>query len=147
MTFLKLSVDEVNLVWQVDNAAAELSMPRGLRLDTNDVPGKAYSKVTSIRAPEASLKILLCKAADLNEWHEAMAVEMDMNVDLYSAPKDWPEKAKAQLEFLAAQDSHTGRATFLYMPDQAVPHDTITTGNYFFIRCEKLLIYMQVEVC
>lgn len=125
---MKVTIDEANFVWQVENAAAEISLPQGLRLDYNDVAGKSYSKVTSIRVPKASLKILLSKSVEPNEWHEAAAIDLDLNVDLYSAPANWPDKARAQIEFLAAQDSHTGRAMFLYLPDQSLPHDTIATG-------------------
>ena len=34
-----------------------------------------------------------------------------------------------QSEFLAAQDSHTGRAIFLYMPDQSIPYDALAPGT------------------
>ena len=61
-----------------------------------------------------------------------MSVQMDSNIDIYSAPPGWKEKAQAQTEFLVAQDSHTERVMFLYMPDQALPYDAIATGKMFF---------------
>ncbi|KAI0699566.1 hypothetical protein BC835DRAFT_1412549 [Cytidiella melzeri] len=129
VTFLKVAVDQFNLVWHVDNAAAELSLPKGLRLDFNDLAGKSHKSVTSVRVPQASVKLLLSRAAEMNDWHEAMNVLLDLNVDLYSAPTGWMKKAQAQAEFLVAQDSYTERVMFLYKPDQALPFDTLATGR------------------
>jgi hypothetical protein len=128
-------VDQANLVWHVDNAAAELSLPRGMRLDLNDVAGKFYKSVTSIRIPQIMLKLLITRAISVNEWHEAMDMQLDFNVDIYSAPDGWQEKAQAQAKFLAAQDSHTERVRFLYMPDQSLPFDTTATGKIYSRTC------------
>ncbi|KAI0342100.1 hypothetical protein BDW22DRAFT_1358216 [Trametopsis cervina] len=129
VTFFKFAVDQVNIVWHAGNAAAELSLPKGLRLDHNDVAGKNYKSVTSIRIPQASTKLLISRSEDQNDWHEAMNARLDLNVDMYSTPPGWQDKARAQSEFLAAQDSHTERVMFLYMPDQAFPHDIMSTGR------------------
>lgn len=119
----------LNVVWNAGSVAVELALPRGLRLDTNDLAGQAYSKVTSFRVPSVCLKILLAANEPSGVWHEALECTADANMDIYSAPSNWREKAKIQSEFLAAQDSHTGRAIFLYMPDQSVPYDSLAPGN------------------
>ncbi len=133
VTFIKLSLDVLNVVWDAGNAALELELTDGLRLDSNDLAGLSYSKVTSIRIPHAIVRILLHSDTELNPLYEATELTADVNVDLYSAPADWPHKAKIQSEFLAAQDGHTGRARFLYMPDSTVPHDVLTTGTPDFV--------------
>lgn len=97
-------------------------------MDSNDLAGKLYSKVTSFRVPSASVKLLLSKAARSSEWHEAASMVLDANIDVYSAPQNWRQKAQAQAEFLAAQDGHTCRALFLYMPDQTIRTDTMAPG-------------------
>ena len=131
MTFLKLCVNHFNLVWHVQNTAVEVALTRGLRLDSNDLAGNLYSKVTSIRVPEVAVKFLLARDVTSRDWYEAMDIALDANIDIYSAPPGWRKKAKAQAEFLAAQDGHTGRAIFLYLPDQTVPNDTLAPGTIF----------------
>lgn len=128
---------QVNVIWHADNAAVEVAIREGIRLDRNDVAGALYSKITSVRVPHTSFKLLLQSEIDKEEWLEAMNIQGDFNVDWYTAPIGWQGKAKAQMSFLAAQDSHTGRAMFLYMPDQSLPYDTISPGTVFisFSRC------------
>jgi hypothetical protein len=128
VTFLKIVLDEITLVWQADSAAVELRLPNGLRMDSKDLAGKLYSKVTSVRIPDGSVKMLLSKPSSPSEWHEVAGVTLDAYIDNYSAPLGWQERAQAQAEFLAKQDGHTCRVLFLYMPDQAVPNDTLAPG-------------------
>lgn len=129
MTFLKIKLDEVTAVWHTQNVAVEIRLPSGFRMDSNDLAGKLYSKVTSFRVPNASMKFLLSKAVGSSDWHEAADIAFDANIDIYSAPQGWRKRAQAQAEFLAAQDGHTCRAFFLYMPDQSVPKDTLAPGT------------------
>lgn len=128
VTFLKIALDDATIVWQADNVAVEIRLPHGLRMDSNDLAGKLYSKVTSLRIPEVSMKMLLSKA-NCSEWHEAADLVLDAYLDNYAAPVGWRERAQAQAEFLAKQDGHTCRALFLYMPDQSVPNDTLAPGS------------------
>lgn len=129
MTFLKIALDEFTVVWQADTVALEFRLPSGLRMDDNDLAGRLYSKVTSLRIPDASMKVLLSKGSGSSDWHEAASAELDANIDIYSAPLGWRDRAQAQAEFLAAQDGHTCRALFLYMPDQSVPNDALAPGR------------------
>ena len=128
MTFLKIKLDEVTAVWQAENGALELRLSHGFRMDSNDLAGKLYSKVTSFRVPNGSIKLLLSKAVASSDWQEAADITFDANIDIYSAPRDWRKKAQAQAEFLAAQDGLTYRAFFLYMPDDTIPKDTLAPG-------------------
>lgn len=131
VTFLKIALDEATVVWHADNAAVEVRLPEGFRMDSNDLAGKLYSKVTSFRVPDVSVKFLLAKSPSSVEWHEAANLSCDAHIDIYTAPIGWREKAQAQAEFLAAQDGHTCRALFLYMPDETVPNDTLAPGTQF----------------
>lgn len=121
VTFLKLTLDRVELVWLAGNSAVEISLPKGLRIDSNDLAGDFHRKVTSIRLPSALLRLLLTSEQCPGSWYEASRVTMDADVDIYSAPPGWQESAHAQTEFICSQDKHTGRAQALY--STKVPHD------------------------
>lgn len=140
VTFLKIALDELTTVWHAENAAVEVRLPQGFRMDSNDLAGKLYNKVTSFRVPDASLKLLLSKPASSYDWYETAEVMFDVNLDIYSAPPNWRQKAQAQAEFLAAQDSHTCRAFFLYMPDQSVPSDTLAPGKHLSVSSSVTIL-------
>ncbi|KAI0358672.1 hypothetical protein OH77DRAFT_1587674 [Trametes cingulata] len=115
VTFLKVTVDTVNAVWLVGEAAAELNLPEGLRFDMNDLAGKSYRRVTSLRLPEGTTRLLLASKQDHSRWLEAADMQFDVDVDIYSAPAGWRESARRQTDFIAEQDALTGRAKALYM--------------------------------
>ncbi|KAI0829807.1 hypothetical protein BC628DRAFT_1477689 [Trametes gibbosa] len=118
VTFLKVQVESVNAVWVTGGAAAELTLPRGLRLDMNDLAGKSFRKVTSLRLPEATVRIILASRQDRTRWIEVADARVDVNLDLYSAPPGWQESARRQADFIAEQDHLTGRAKILYMEEE-----------------------------
>ncbi|OSD07084.1 hypothetical protein PYCCODRAFT_793525 [Trametes coccinea BRFM310] len=118
VTFLKVQVDRINVVWLVGDAAAELTLPSGLRLDRNDLAGKSFSQVTSLRLPEGTVKLLLSSKQDRSRWIEAADARVDVDLDVYSAPPGWREAAKRQTDFVAAEDAPTGRARILYMQEE-----------------------------
>lgn len=68
VTFLKIQVESVNVVWLANGAAAELVLPAGLRLDMNDLAGKEFRKVTSLRLPEGTARLLLASKQDRARW-------------------------------------------------------------------------------
>lgn len=120
VTFLKVKIDSVNAVWSVDGAAVEFSLPHGLRIDSNDLAGKSFRKVTGIRLPEGTVKLLLASKLDRSRWLEAGDARFDVDLDIYSAPLGWHESARLQTEFIAKQDAETGRAKVLYTPEDAL---------------------------
>ena len=129
VTFLKVTVDSINAVWSVGNAAVELSLPEGLRIDTNDLAGKTYRKVTGLRLPQATVKLLLSAKQDRTRWIEAADARLDVDIDIYSAPLGWQEAAGRQTRFIATQDAITGRARILYTPeDPNVPVHKLRPG-------------------
>ena len=129
MTFLKVNVDTVNVVWSVGNAAAELTLPNGLRIDMNDLAGKTFRKVTGVRIPRCAVKLLLASKQDRARWIEAADARFDVDIDIYSAPPGWEESARLQTEFLAQQDALTGRAKILYtLEDPAMPSQRLRPG-------------------
>ena len=110
VTLLKVSVDGLDLVWKAGVAALHLCAPKGVRIDFNDLAGKAYKKVTSIRLRQGILKLLLASGPNQSSWLEAAHTEVDCCVDLYSAPKGWEDAAQTQAKFVVEQDIPTGRA-------------------------------------
>ncbi|KAI0705009.1 hypothetical protein C8T65DRAFT_728083 [Cerioporus squamosus] len=130
VTFLKVQVDTINVVWTVGNAAAELTLPRGLRIDMNDLAGKAFHKVTGVRLPQCALKLLLASKQDRARWIEAADAHFDVDIDIYSAPPEWEQSARLQTEFLAQQDALTGRAKILYTSeDLSMPTQRLRPGR------------------
>lgn len=113
VTFMKLLVGAVDVTWLAGYAAVEVSLSRGLTLDMNDLAGKYHRKVTSIRVPHISLKILVTSPSGRHNWLEAAHFTSDANLDIYSAPAGWQESARRQAEFIATQDVPTGRARLM----------------------------------
>lgn len=115
VTFLKVFVDGLDLVWKAGGAAFNFCAPRGVKIDFNDLAGKTYKKVNSIRLRQGTLKLLLASGPNSSSWLEAAHTEVDCCVDLYRAPKGWEEVAQNQAKFLVKQDAPTGRAKQLIM--------------------------------
>lgn len=84
----------------------------------NDLAGKSFRKVTSLRLPEATVRIILASRQDRTRWIEVADARVDVNLDLYSAPPGWQESARRQADFIAEQDHLTGRAKILYMEEE-----------------------------
>ncbi|CAL1706934.1 unnamed protein product [Somion occarium] len=117
VTFLKISLGSANIVWIAPDAAVDISLPSGMRFESNDAAGKSYAKVTSVRVPSMTAKTLLASPSLPNVWYEAAEFAADAYLDIYSAPTGWREKATVQTAFIAAQDSLTRRIAFLYDPE------------------------------
>lgn len=115
VTVLKVSVDGLDLVWKAGGAALYFCVPKGVRIDFNDLAGKTYKKVNSIKLRQGTLKLLLASGQNQSSWLEAAHVEFDCCIDLYRAPKGWQEGAQNQAKFFVEQDAPTGRAKQLIM--------------------------------
>lgn len=87
-----------------------VSLPKGLQVDSNDKPGLFHKRVTSIRLPIVTANLLHATPSSRQAWLETASFSTDLNLDIYAAPYGWRAKARAQNEFVAKQDSLTGRA-------------------------------------
>lgn len=83
-------------------------------LEMNDLASKRYRKVTTLRVPQANIKVLITTSTGLQSWLEAANFSGDANLDVYSAPTGWQESARKQEEYIRVQDILTGRAKFLF---------------------------------
>ncbi|KAG6849567.1 hypothetical protein H0H93_007348 [Arthromyces matolae] len=110
VTFVKVSLGSLNVVWKAGLAAFVIGLRQGLRLDSNDLGGRFHRKSTSVKIPEITLKVLLASALYENRWLEAGHVSADAYLDVYSASPDFQKIAQAQASFIAEQDDLTGRA-------------------------------------
>jgi hypothetical protein len=113
VTFLKMSIDNIDVTWLSGETAVVIAFPEGLQLTSNDRASQSHRKITSLRLPHACLTIVLATPKP-NNWSEAMRVVADAYVDIYSSPSGWEESAIAQAEFVRAQDSLTGRAKVIF---------------------------------
>ncbi|KAF8664381.1 hypothetical protein AX16_000752 [Volvariella volvacea WC 439] len=110
VTFLKVSLDKLNIMWRAGCAVLMFSMPQGLNLESSDLGGQFYKKVTTLRIPSMSTQVLLTASPERKPWLEAAAFKTDVFMDIYVAPQDWREKSAAQLRFIEEQDRLTSRA-------------------------------------
>jgi len=115
VTLLKVTVDGLDLVWKAGGAVLHFCVSKGIRIDFNDLAGKTYKKVNSIRLRQGTLKLLLASGPNQSSWLEAAHVEFGCCIDLYRAPKGWQEAAQNQAQFFVGQDAPTGRAKELIM--------------------------------
>jgi hypothetical protein len=113
VTFLKLSSRAINVTWLAGHAALEVSLSRGLKLDINDLAGKFYRKMTSLRIPHLCVKALITTVSGRKSWLEAAQFSSDANLDIYSAPVGWQESGRAQTDFIRTRDILTVRAKFM----------------------------------
>ena len=67
-----------------------------------------------MRIPDIYLKVLITTASGRHSWLEAANFSSDANFDMYSAPAGWKNSARAQADFVRAQDILTGRASFMF---------------------------------
>lgn len=95
---------------RVNGAALQIICKSGVKIDSNDVGGKNYSKSTGLRIPHIGVKILLNASAERNAWLEAADVTTDLYVDIYAAPRGFKEHIEKQRAFVSEQDKLTGRA-------------------------------------
>lgn len=114
VTFLKLTLEYLDVAWVADQTSIHICLSQGVKLDYNDLAGNNHKKLTEIRIPEGAVRALVCSAMRRETWLEAGSLSFDMGVDLYSSPTGWREAAKAQTAFVATQDALTRRAWFLY---------------------------------
>ncbi|KAH9839543.1 uncharacterized protein C8Q71DRAFT_517238 [Rhodofomes roseus] len=130
VTFIKVSLGSAFLIWLAADSAIEMAFPEGVRFDSNDLAGKAYMKVMSVRVPSGYLKALNMTKEHSRDWHDTAGLTFDVNMDVYSAPPGWQEKAQAQTSFVNEQDSMTGRAACLYtLADAHSPRHLLPSGR------------------
>ncbi|KAF5370617.1 hypothetical protein D9758_002040 [Tetrapyrgos nigripes] len=107
LTFLKLSLDTVDAVWRAGKANVVLSIPSGMKLESNDLGGQFHKRLFSLALPQLNMKLLLLQGLD--KLIEAADLEADLFLDIFSSPAGWHEKAEAQAEFVSSEDISTGR--------------------------------------
>lgn len=117
VTFVKLGVKSADLTWSVPRAAIRLSIPNGIRYDSNDLGGKTYKHLKSVVVPSVKLRCLSRTASHaglLDEWFEIASASFDINADIYGAPPNWKADAQRQKIFVQSQDMLTGRVSWVY---------------------------------
>lgn len=110
VTFIRFSTGLVDATLSAGATAINLSIPLGLSVHTNDLEGQFCGKLTSVRLPIASLKVLLSSNASKTTWCEAADLSADINMDIYRSSKT---RNPSQIDFIQGQDELTHRAQFL----------------------------------
>lgn len=104
----------MSATWFAGHAAVELSIPRGLTVDMNDLVGNLHRKVTVLRMPHACITVFITTPSGRHNWLEAAKFSSDANIDIYSSPLGWRHSGNLQSEFVRVQDILTGRAKSIY---------------------------------
>ncbi|KAG6845925.1 hypothetical protein H0H87_000731 [Tephrocybe sp. NHM501043] len=104
------------MTWRAGNAALVIDLPRGIKVDSNDLGGRYHRKATSIRVPEIYIKLLLTSSLHTDRWLEALNLFADAYMDMYSAPCGYRQISKAQLSYIEEQDRLTERARRMIAP-------------------------------
>ncbi|KAG2364907.1 hypothetical protein BDR07DRAFT_1557955 [Suillus spraguei] len=110
VTFIRFSTNHVDVTWSAGATAVNLSIPSGFNVHTNDLEGQFCGRLTSIRLPLASLKILLSSRDSKTSWCEAADLSTDINLDIYKSPK---VRNLSQMDFMKGQDELTNRVQHL----------------------------------
>lgn len=122
----------IDVTWLAGHAALEIALPHGLVLQVNDLAGKLYRKVTSLRISHISLRVLIT-AVGRPRWLEAAHFSSDASIDMYSAPAGWKKSAHAQANFVRAQDILTRRVNFMFRSSTSGGSDGMLTHlSHFF---------------
>jgi hypothetical protein len=106
----------MDLTWKAGLASVVVCLEHGLKFDSNDLGAHHYRRVTSIRIPHISSKVLLTASTERNIWLEAAEIVFDAYLDIYSAPKGHRLMTRAQSTFVEEQDRLTGRAKRMFDP-------------------------------
>ncbi|KAJ7579122.1 hypothetical protein C8J56DRAFT_337033 [Mycena floridula] len=114
LTFVKVTVSAIDLTWAPGHATLVISVPHGLKVDNNDLGGQFHRKLTSLRLPEVSVKILATSESKQSSWLEAASFSGDAFLDIYSSPAGGLEEAEDQAAFVEEQDQLTGRARKMF---------------------------------
>lgn len=140
VTFVKVSLGSVNVLWKAGTAALILTVPQGLKIDYNDLGGQYHKNMTSIRLPQFSIRMLLDYNKS-NTWLEAAEIIADVFLDIYSSPVSWREMSAVQSEFVREQDRPTGRVErFINMLKTA----RSKPGSYLFRMRTILASYIDI---
>jgi hypothetical protein len=103
------------VIWRAGHGALVISLPRGVKVDTNDLGGRYHRKVTTLRVPEAVIKVLLAVSSESNRWLEAAEIIADAFLDIYASPHGHRDMTRAQAAFVEEQDRLTNRARRMFL--------------------------------
>ena len=110
VTFIKFSISTFDATWRAGHAAVMISFPQGIRADTNDLGGRYYRKVSSLRVPKVFVKVLLSASTESDRWLEAAEIIADAYLDIYASPRGHRDTTATQIAYVEEQDTLTSRA-------------------------------------
>jgi hypothetical protein len=108
VTFLNVALASICTVWNAGPSAVEIMLPSGMNMQSNDLAGCSYRKLTSLVLPSVEVRFLTQRAGQ-RSWVEAAKAQLKANINMYDNPLDWEETARRQRLFLVEQDRPSGR--------------------------------------
>lgn len=98
------------MTMRAGQAALVFNLPRGIKLNSNDLGGRFHRKLTSLKVPDIHVKVLLTCQPHKSRWAEVANFSADAYADVYTAPRGYREIARSQIAYIQEQDRLTGRA-------------------------------------
>ncbi|KAF8070507.1 hypothetical protein FPV67DRAFT_1756074, partial [Lyophyllum atratum] len=114
VTFVKFSLKSVDVTWQAGRAALAITLPTGIKANSNDLGGRYHRKVTSLSIADIYVKVLIAPSLHGHRWLETMELSADVHLDIYSAPPGFRDVAQSQIAYVEEQDRLTGRARRMF---------------------------------
>ncbi|KAF8320822.1 hypothetical protein DL93DRAFT_2163795 [Clavulina sp. PMI_390] len=126
VTYFSVTIKSVNVAWVLPQAAVQLSLPDGMRFDSNNMPGQYHWTTKSIAIPAVRVRTLLAPAHSPpikggRSWIEVGCASFDFYCDIYGAPLGWRALSERQKLFVEFQDAITRRVPWVYDPGAAQP--------------------------
>jgi hypothetical protein len=150
VTFYKITVKTIEATWKAEQAALLVRFPRGFKLDRNDLGTNYYKRVTSLRLPDVSVKVLLTGSPRPKAWLEAAEIASELYIDIHSSPYNREALTHAQLAFIEEQDSLTGRAKRVFerlnQTESSKSQSSVYASKYSMSCLSECVIQMAVRI-
>ncbi|ORY77194.1 hypothetical protein BCR35DRAFT_353168 [Leucosporidium creatinivorum] len=113
-TFLTVDMHSIDLAIRGQGTAIQLSLSEGVTIRFDDLACAPFLKHIAVEIPTVTLRALAPLFGRAAPWMEVASIDADFSIVLGLSETGWAERAKTQLEFIAAQDALTQRCPFIY---------------------------------
>lgn len=111
VTFLKLAVDDLVVLFETEDAAASVALPQGVNLDLSTWATRSCLSTLGLSIPDLDMALLHRQSGALRTVAE---LKSSITLDIYKAPFGWLQKASKQQAFIRKEDEPTKRIQYLY---------------------------------
>lgn len=136
VTFLSVSVKEVDVSIWGGGSVTQILLKEGLSIKFDDLANKKYTLKVMFNLPDLIIRSLaksvttlsLIKDSENHPWVEVASFESAFDITLYHTTSGWRERIESQQAFIKQEDRETLRIPFLYGGNQ----DLLGSNGYHF---------------